>query len=66
LIKREIEQQNIDSRLAQEPEQAAFRMVRDELADAIFRQIAGLGNTGAPGKARPRARCVDQARWPTS
>ena len=46
LIEREVEQQNIDPRLAQEPEQAAFGLVRDELADAIFGQIARLGNTG--------------------
>ena len=45
-IERKIEQQDIDARLAQKAKPSAFGVVVDELANAIFRQIPRLGNTG--------------------
>ena len=44
LIEREIEQEHVHARLAQEPEQAAFGMVRHELANTILGQIARFGD----------------------
>src|SRR3984893_17686448 len=54
MVEREIELQYVHARLAQEPKQATFRVVHDELADAIFGQIARLGNTGHLEKGRLR------------
>ena len=43
-IQSKIERKHIDARLAENPEGAALDVVRDELADVIFRQVAGLRN----------------------
>ena len=45
LVEREIEQQYIDARLAQDTEQAILDIVADKLPHAIFGQVAGLGNS---------------------
>jgi len=45
LIKRQIEQQNVHARLAQESKEANFGVVCDQLSDAVFRHISCLGNT---------------------
>ena len=43
-IQSKIERKHIDARLAENPEGAALGVVRDELADVIFRQVARLRN----------------------
>ncbi len=44
-VEREIEQQNIDARLAQQPKKSILDVIADELSYLIFRQVARLGNT---------------------
>src|SRR4029077_4945149 len=43
-VEREVKQEDIHARLPQKAEESPFGIVLDELADAIFRHIAGLGN----------------------
>jgi hypothetical protein len=43
-VEGEVEQQHIHARRAQKAEESPFGIVLDELADAIFGQIAGFGN----------------------
>src|ERR1700685_750734 len=46
LVEPEIKLQYINTRLAQEPEESPFRVLDDELAHTILRQITRLGNAG--------------------
>ena len=43
-VERKVKQQHIHARLAQKAEESPFGIVLDELANAIFGQIAGFGN----------------------
>ena len=43
-IQSKIERKHIDARLAENSEGASLDVVCDELADVIFRQVAGLRN----------------------
>src|ERR1017187_5574477 len=45
MVQRQVEQQDIHARLAQKTEETTLDVIADELTQAIFRQVAGLGNT---------------------
>ncbi len=45
LIQRQVESQNIDTRLAQQPQRPALGVVGDEPADGVRGQAASLGHS---------------------
>src|SRR6185312_4216317 len=44
-VERKVEGENVDPRLAQESEQAALRVLGDQIADALLRHVTRLGDS---------------------
>jgi hypothetical protein len=55
LIQIQVERQHVDTRLAEDPELAAFYVLLDYLADGIRAYAAGLGHAVHLGVSRGRA-----------
>jgi hypothetical protein len=65
-VEREIEQQDVDARLAQKSEKAILDVIADELTHSDFPPSCAPWQHGGPGSRRPPARYPGRARCPTS
>ena len=65
-VEREVEPQDVDARLAQQSERAAFDLAVNELAHALLGQAAGLGDARHLQQRRLRRDVRDRGRSPTS
>ena len=61
-VKREVEGEDVDPRLAEEAERPALGVGRDEGGDLVRRAGRGRRRRAAPGRRRPRARCAGRGR----